>query len=57
MSRSNKDRYEKPVKPVKKHVKRVLCDGCGEWYPEDEVSVEVDAVTAKVVGRFCGDCV
>lgn len=57
MSRSAKDRYEKPFKPVKKHVKMVICDNCGERYPEDEVSVEVDEATKKVIGRFCGDCV
>jgi len=57
MSRSNKDNYEKPVRPPQKHVKQVMCDNCGEKYPADEISVEVDAVTKKVTGRFCGDCV
>jgi Pyruvate/2-oxoacid:ferredoxin oxidoreductase delta subunit len=57
VSRSRKDTYAKVVKPPKKHVKMILCDQCGERYPEDEVSVEIDEATKKVIGRFCGDCV
>lgn len=56
MSRSKSDRMEKVPKPPVRHVRRVLCDNCGAWYPEDEMSVEVDAVTKKVTGRFCGVC-
>jgi len=56
VSRSKSDRMEKVPKPPVRHVRRVLCDNCGAWYPEDEMSVEVDAVTKKVTGRFCGVC-
>ena len=56
MSRSNKDRYEKPAKPPKRHIKKVLCDNCGEWYPEEDITLEVDAVTKQVTGRFCYEC-
>jgi len=57
MSKTSRDKYEKPVKAERPKGKTVLCDGCGAAYPESEVSVEVDEKTKSVVARLCGGCV
>lgn len=43
------------TRPMERHRPKRQCDGCREWFEQDEV--EPDIELGRILGYFCGGCI
>lgn len=49
-----KRQYE--TRPLERHIVKRRCEGCGEWFPPEEIEQDHDEA-GRSTGFYCGSCI